>query len=360
MNKSKNKQIKKKSSQSSSFAQLAIFVLLVVAVVLIAHLLTSNEPFSFVKTIYQGNGIYNAFFNNADVGDYDIPPAVTEAETQVPKFLYSDVFGKIEHSPIAVMISATDGSVVLDKDKDRMFFPASITKVMTAIVVYENIPDLSTMVSFDHDIFVYCTEQNAAISGFLTGEKASALELLYGTLITSGADCAIALAKHIAGSEEAFAVLMNEKCAEFGLENTNFVNCTGLHNAKHYSTAHDLAIIMQKALEIDLLREIMTTRNYRTKTATMHPEGLAMVSTVTKAFNKARLSQGKVLGGKTGFTDDALLCLASFADVKIEDTVETFILVTLGAGEGGYDTPYHIYDANLVFNTVENVYETSN
>ena len=63
---------------------------------------------------------------------------------------------------------------------------------------------------------------------------------------------------------------------------------------------------------------------------------------------------------KTGFTDDALLCLASFADVKIEDTVETFILVTLGAGEGGYDTPYHIYDANLVFNTVENVYETSN
>lgn len=348
------KKSEKKSASGpakNGLLQLLVFVVLIGLTAIICRLLTMNDSFSFVKTIYQGNGIYNAFFNDLETDDLDVPAAVTEAETQLPPFEYDSVFGKPEYSPIAVLMSM-DGTVVLDIDKDRVFFPASITKVMTAIVAYENIPDLSVMITLDQSIFDICDEENAATAGYLAGEQASALDLLYGTLLTSGADAAIALADYVAGSEEEFAVLMNQKAAEYGLTNTNFVNCTGLHNTKHYSTAYELAIIMSHALEIDLLREIMSSYSYRSTTATLHETGLVLVSTVGKAFTKAGLEMGNVLGGKTGFTDDALLCLASFADMVIDGQTETFILVTLGAGDGSYDTPYHVYDANLVFNSV--------
>ena len=339
----------------NGYIKLIVFIVIIGLVILVCALMARNGEFSFVKTIYQGNGIYNAFYSSLDTSDINIPEAETDAETTLPEHVY-DMFGEVEYSQIALLL-AEDGTIIFDKDGDRSFFPASITKIMTAIVAVENIPDLSVMITMDEDIYTYCAEEYAATSGFVAGESVCALDLLYGTLLTSGADSAIALARHVAGTEEAFAEMMNAKAEEYGLTGTHFANCTGLHNVKHYSTAYDLAIILQNALKNDLLREIMSTYSYCSEATNKHPSGLWLVSTVGKAFRNAGIDMGCILGGKTGFTDEALLCLASFADIDVDGETITFILVTLGAGDGGNDIPYHIYDADLVFNSIDHTPE---
>lgn len=350
-NKDKNEQNK----ASNGFLKLSLFIVLAALIVAACVVLANNDVFSYVKTIYDGNGIYNAFYSDLDTSDLDIPQAVTQAETTIPEHVY-DMFGEVEYSQIAILM-AEDGSIIFSKDGDRSFFPASITKVMTAIVAVENIPDLSVMITMDEDIYTYCASEYAATSGFVAGETVNALDLLYGTLLTSGADSAIALARYVAGSEEAFAEMMNAKLDEYGLTGTHFANCTGLHNVRHYCTAHDLAIILQHALDIPLIREIMSTYSHLSEGTNKHPQGIWLVSTVGRAFNSASVDMGCIIGGKTGFTDEALLCLASFADIEVDGEIITFVLVTLGAGDGGNDVPYHVYDANLVFNSIP--HETS-
>ena len=335
----------------SSVIKLTVFAVVCALVIGICSAVARSGGYSFVKTIYQGNGIYNAFFNGNIDADLDIPIAETDAINEIPEYV-EELFGDVQYSPIACLMT-TEGQVVMDKDADRQFFPASITKIMSAIITLEKIGNLEkTYLTVDQDTINYCSYQGAAVCGYKAGESVSAKDLLYGSLIASGADATITLAKHIGGSEEGFAELMNAKAEEYGLKNTHFTNSTGLHNAKHYSSAHDLAIILNHALEIEQLREIMQLRTYQTFDCSEHKtgDGLWYVSTVYKAFRNAGIDMGHIKGGKTGFTDDALLCLATFAEFEIEGENKTFILVTLGAGEGDNDTPYHVYDADAVFN----------
>ena len=150
---------------------------------------------------------------------------------------------------------------------------------------------------------------------------------------------------------------MNAKAAELGCKNTNFANATGLHNPNHYSTAHDIAKMMSYALNISLLREIMSKDSYTTSPTNINPNGLHFTSTVTSAFKREGLDMGIIQGGKTGFTYEALLCLASFADLEVEGENKTFILVTLGAGDTSNTVRYNAIDANAVFNIDRTVIE---
>lgn len=347
-----------KRKKSSNTAVLLIVLALFAAIAFITlKILFSSPTFILEDTVYAGNGIYNTFFiNGVGAVDTDIPVPMTEAETAVTEEII-DIFGEITYSSSAVLMTGS-GTVVKELEKDKVSFPASLTKIMTAVVVLERVTDLSAKIVMDADIFEITAKENAAIAGFMAGEEVSIIDLLYGVLLTSGADASLALARYVSatetepGSEEAFAVLMNEKAAELGLERTKFTNASGLHDPKHYSTAYEMALLFSYALKNETFREIVSASDYITPPTNMHEQGLEMTSTVKAAFKKQGLEMFPILGGKTGYTPEARLCLATFVTMEYEGEMKDFILVTLGAGDGTYKIQNHVLDAYEVFRNV--------
>ena len=246
-------------------------------------------------------------------------------------------------SPYAVLMQANSGKILGSQGAEERIYPASMTKMMTAILAIEEIKGLDQEIALTQEMFAGLYEQNATQAGFQPGENVRAIDLVYGVLLPSGAECCIALADYISGSEEAFVELMNEKAAKIGMKNTHFCDSTGLHNPDHYSTAKDMAVLLQYALKNDTFREIAESPWHSTPGTNLHPDGITYYSTMFKNLSETSVTGGKILGGKTGFTNAAGSCLASFAEIE---GVE-YILVTAGAMDGG--TP-NITDAVTVYN----------
>lgn len=186
------------------------------------------------------------------------------------------------------------------------------------------------------------------MAGFLPGEEASFRELLYGVLLPSGAECCMEFAYRIAGSEEAFAAMMNEKAQELELYDTHFCNATGLHDPQHYSTVEDIAQLLQYALQNQTFREAFTSSRYSTFPTVQHPEGFTFYSTMFTAMESPEVTGGVILGGKTGYTEEAGLCLASLAEIEGKE----YILVTANAAGSHQTEPYHTIDAANVYSQV--------
>lgn len=161
-----------------------------------------------------------------------------------------------------ILIEEKSGRVLMEKNSHRELPMASTTKIMTAILAIEegNLDDEITIVGKDINI------EGSSI--FLKDEEVITLkDLIYGLMLRSGNDSAIAIANHISGSVEDFAKLMNKKAKEIGALNTNFMNPHGLHHKDHYSSAYDLALITSYAFKNDIFKEISTSKNYRTSSA---------------------------------------------------------------------------------------------
>ena len=248
-------------------------------------------------------------------------------------------------SPEAVLMDADSGEVLAEKNADASIYPASMTKVMTALLVLEANPDLDTPVTLPEDIFPELRAEGASMAGFLPGETATVRDLLYGALLPSGAECCEALAREVSGSEEAFVELMNQKAAELAMRSTHFCNPTGLHDPEHVSTVRDMARLLRAAMQNETFRAILSAGRYAVPATDLHPEGFTMTSTFWAELGDVSLRRGQFLGGKTGYTSAAGLCLASAAQVK----GKRYILVTAGA-KGNHGTePYHIEDAVRVY-----------
>ena len=247
------------------------------------------------------------------------------------------------NSSYAVLMQAGSGRVVGDINGETPMYPASMTKIMTTIVAIENLSDLNQEITVTNDMIANLYAQDATQAGFQPGETVQAIDLLYGVMLPSGADCCIALADTIAGSEEGFVELMNQKAEKLGLENTHFCNTTGLHADDHYSTAKDIAELLRYALKNSTFREIFESPYHSTPGTNVHPDGITFYSTMFKNLSDTTVIDGKIMGGKTGFTSEAGCCLASFAEI---DDIE-YILVTAGAYQAG--TP-HIDDAVKLYN----------
>ena len=156
-----------------------------------------------------------------------------------------------------VLMDATTGKILYEKNKDSAYPPASTTKIMTILLVLEktNLDDIVTVsknASLADGSKIYIRE----------GEKLPVKELLYGLTLASANDCAVALAEHISGSVEEFAKLMNERAKSLGAKNTNFVNPNGLYDVNHKTSAYDLALIMQELTKYEKYKEIATTPSY--------------------------------------------------------------------------------------------------
>lgn len=247
------------------------------------------------------------------------------------------------NSSYAVLMQAGSGRIVGDINGETPMYPASMTKIMTTIVAIENLSDLNQEITVTNDMIANLYAQDATQAGFQPGETVQAIDLLYGVMLPSGADCCIALADTIAGSEEGFVELMNQKAEKLGLENTHFCNTTGLHADDHYSTAKDIAELLRYALKNSTFREIIESPYHSTPGTNVHPDGITFYSTMFKNLSDTTVIDGKIMGGKTGFTSEAGCCLASFAEI---DDIE-YILVTAGAYQAG--TP-HIDDAVKLYN----------
>jgi D-alanyl-D-alanine carboxypeptidase (penicillin-binding protein 5/6) len=239
--------------------------------------------------------------------------------------------------------------VRMEKAPNKKIYPASMIKVLTALVLVERLKDSDydeTLTLSDAN-FVYLYEDGASIAGFERGEVVKIKDLVYGVLVPSGSECTAALADYVAGGQDAFVALMNEKAQSIGMTDSHFTNPVGLHDEDNYTTVSDIALLLDYAMRDERFAEVFTTQDYTTSGTNKHPDGLNLRSTLyQKQGVTLSGADGSILGGKTGYTSDAGQCLASYM-VK---NGERFILVTAAAmPEDFHEQALHVDDMLNVF-----------
>lgn len=211
----------------------------------------------------------------------------------------------------------------LEKNADERAYPASITKIMTALVALEkgNMDDLVTISAHAVDL----SSANEKI-GAKEGEVYRLLDLMYGMLLKSGCDAAKAVAEHVGGSEEGFAELMNAKAQELGMANSHFTNASGLHDENMYTTARDLAILGAAAAQNSVLCDMLTTQNYtiteKTKDRVISVRNINRLVNEPKPGDYEKISALYTwcIGGKTGSTNAAgrtYMAMARYSGVTL-------------------------------------------
>jgi len=272
--------------------------------------------------------------------------------TPIPRSIEPDFTVSISpdnlNSSNAILIRLIDDTVLMQKNSEEKIYPASLTKMMTAIVAIENLSDLNEEIELTHYTFDGLYSADASMAGFEAGEKVRAIDLLYGALLPSGAEACIGLADEIAGSEKDFVKLMNKKAADLGMKNTHFENVTGLHHENHYTTVKDMAILLSYALQNDTFREVFTSYRHSTQPTNKHPGGITFYNTMFEKLNNQNIIGGEILGGKTGYTDEAGLCLASLAKVGNQE----YVLITAGAKGDNHSEQFNITDAIAVYSSI--------
>lgn len=264
-----------------------------------------------------------------------VEPQIAHAAYAADAKTLSDI-----NSAYAILIDVDSNTVLASRNGEARIYPASMTKLMTLIVAMEHMADLNDTYTFTYQIINPQVAAGASVAGFSAGETVPLIDLLYGTALPSGADATAAIADYVAGSESVFAELMNEKAETMGLTNTHFVNASGLHDPDHYSTPHEIALILEYALEIPQLREIISTYQYTTAKTEQHPDGLLLTSTVFSRMRGDEPGNAEVFAGKTGYTHEAKSCLASAAETP---DGHTYVLVTAFA-DGTYAPVYDAID----------------
>lgn len=275
-------------------------------------------------------------FQNLNVFADDIE---TENIDDISSFLQTS--SNLSEEPLinsrsAIVFDRNSKQVLFGKNENEKRKMASTTKIMTAIIVIEN-AKLDDIVK----VSAKAASTGGSRLGLHTNDKISVLNLLYGLLLCSGNDAAVALAEHVGGSLPDFASLMNKKCNELGLSSTNFVTPHGLDNEEHYTTAYELALITDYALKNDTFRNIVGTKNY-TVTINGYSKNLSNTNELLGALDG-------VYGVKTGFTNGANRCLVT--SVKRGDL--DIICIVLGADTKKDRTKDSIELINYVFNNFE-------
>lgn len=229
-----------------------------------------------------------------------------------------------------ILIEVQTGDILAQKGAFDRISPASMTKILTALVAAEHITpeQLDDTFTMTVEITDYSYVHGCSNAGFEVGEEITVRDLFYGTMLPSGADAAVGLATYVAGSQEAFVELMNEKLELLGLsETTHFTNCVGLYDEDHYSTAYDMAMIIKAATDNAWCREVMSARKYTTGVTKQHKEGLLISNWFLRRIED-KDTHGEVLCAKTGFVNQSGSCAASLAR---DHSGNEYICVTAGS-----------------------------
>ncbi len=211
-----------------------------------------------------------------------------------------------------IVMDADTGTVLYEKNIHNTYYPASITKILTALIVIENC-DLDEMVTFSHNA-VFNVEEGSSNAALDVGDTLSVRDCLYAMLLKSANEAANALAEHTSGSIEAFSELMNEKAASLGCVDSHFANPSGLNDPGHYTSAYDMALIAKAAFQNDTFVEIDSTLYYDLPPTKRNPEGLRIYPGHRMLRKNSSQYYPGIIGGKTGYTSLAGNTLVTCAE----------------------------------------------
>ena len=261
-----------------------------------------------------------------------------ETQTQL-KLFAADLCATATDITDTSTIAATDlnAACIYDINREKVLYsyqanerlnPASLTKIMTALLVLENcnMDDVVTV----GDVTIY--EDGVQLFNLKTGDRISVQNLLYAMLVYSANDVALALAQYVAGSEEAFAEMMNQRALELGATNTHFVNPHGLSHEEHYTTAYDLYLIFNAVAKYDLFLQVINTASYTVEYTTADGTYTSKEILTTNKFLSEIYDTPDgitVVGGKTGSTMAAGKCIILYTT---DSAMNPYICVVMGAG----------------------------
>ncbi len=257
---------------------------------------------------------------------------------------YADSSSLKTYCPSCILIEANTGKILYEKNSDKISFPASTTKIMTAILTVENC-SLDEIATVSHNA-VYSIPYDYTHASLKEGEELTVEQLLYALMLPSANDAAIVLAEHISGSVEEFSNLMNKRAEELGCKNTHFVNPNGIHNKNHTSTAYDLALMGKFAMQNSTIRKIVSTKQFTLPTTNKY-------SKTDRIFNNTNdllLSSSKyyykgTTGVKTGYTGEAGNCIVASAKKNGFEV----ILVVLGGNSTSNGQSERYLDCKTLF-----------
>lgn len=228
-------------------------------------------------------------------------------------------------STYALLVDLDNNTVVAQRNANDRMIPASMTKILTVLVAAEHVTDLDDTFTITREITDYSYSNDCSAVGFGDGETVTVRDLLYGTVLPSGADAAAGLAFYVSGSLEGFVDLMNEKLDELGLSDTaHFTNCVGLYDENHYCTPYDMAVILKAAVENELCREVLSAHTYTTSPTEQHPEGITISNWFLRRIEDKE-TNGEVVCAKTGYVAQSGSCAASY---EVTDSGKHYICVT--------------------------------
>ena len=244
------------------------------------------------------------------------------------------------HASYAALADVSTGQIIASRKADEVIYPASMTKVMTLIVVVENLPDKSSLedvITISNDVYEEMKRQGSSGIGLDPGEKMTVESLLYALMLKSDGIAACELARYVAGSEEDFVELMNQKAEKMGLTNTHFENPTGLFHKDHKTTSREIATIMAYAMNMKLCRKILLTQSFtapcvgadgKTFNYSLYHN---LIVTQFEKITPNQPNEVKVAAGKTGYTDESRFCLVTYAE-----SADGHGYVCVTAKSGGY------------------------
>lgn len=275
----------------------------------------------------------------------------------ISPFLCVNVYSLEEinlYSPNYIIYDMTDEKIVKSSNVDVVTAPASLTKIMTTIIAIESINNLDASVVYTNEMKTGI-DFDASLAGLKVGEAYTYRDLLYASMLPSGADATNALAYSLCGNVPTFVNLMNEKAASLGMKDTHYVNVTGLDIDNHYSTVNDVFILLKYALKNDLFKTIYTTKSYHVSNSLNNRnlvDPYLVESTVSKAASKLGLDPSRIVGAKTGYTDNAGQCISFIFNSNGHD----YLAITTKA-KFVMGMQYHVRDAFSIINYVDNNYD---
>ena len=247
-------------------------------------------------------------------GTYQSVSLQAAPESDTPNSTSDSTFdwpsGPSINSDAAIVMEASTGLILYEKNIYEKYYPASITKIMTTLLALENC-GLSETMTMSHEA-EWNVDFNSSRIGLVEGEQISMKDALYAVMLESANEVAYGVAEHVAkGTVSDFAQMMNERAKELGCTNTNFVNPHGLHDNNHYTCAYDMALISKAAISIPEFRTITGTRTYQ-----IPPPNKNVLRYLANhhRFIRKTLTYDGAIGGKTGGTDEAKTTLVTFAE----------------------------------------------
>lgn len=275
------------------------------------------------------------------ISEEDLALLVTPTpEVEVPAEVYSASSTDDTRTPgeeivsqYAIFIDIDNDIILSERNAYDRINPASMTKVLTALVAAEHLSedDLDSKFTIPIEITDYTFKNDCSNVGFDRDETVTVRDLMYGTILPSGADAALGLAYYIAGSEEAFVELMNEKLEALGLDDSaHFTNCIGLYDENHYCTIYDMAMMMEAAMDNELCREVMSAHTYTTSSTAVHPDGITISNWFLRRIED-KDTGGEVVCGKTGYVVQSGNCAVSYG---VDASGNNYICATADSTSG--------------------------